>query len=290
MKYTNKYNLPNNFYEAVVNDPYDFTPTDKSISVTGLISPPMVNHLQRRHYNELEADVSDSIWTLFGSAGHAVMERIPRKSDRIIEKRIEVTIDGITVSGKCDLIDGTKLMDYKFTSVYAVIYNPEGKKEWVEQLNVLAYLWKSMNKSIDKLEIHAILKDWRKPKQYDAKYPPIPFHVIDIPLWSVESQEAFIKERIKIFKDTLLVPDEDITPCTPEERWAMPTKYAIMKAGRKTAIRVFDSELEAVDFLPESSGTYIEVRKGKDNRCEGYCSVKKFCKYWRDNEQIHANG
>jgi len=56
-KLTNKYNLPQTFYDAVKND--DYTKGDSNISVTELISPPRKIALEEKHAGEIEEDVSD---------------------------------------------------------------------------------------------------------------------------------------------------------------------------------------------------------------------------------------
>ena len=67
--------------------------------------------------------------------------------------------------------------------------------------------------------------------------------------------------------------------CTPEERWAKPDKWAVMKHGRKSAVKVFDSEEEANANI--GLGDYIEYRQGVDTKCEDYCMVNQFCPYWQ---------
>ena len=77
--------------------------------------------------------------------------------------------------------------------------------------------------------------------------------------------------------------DSELPLCTPEERFNSGDKYAVMKKGRKTAMRVLDSLEDAEAWKHASGGEYIDVRKGEDKKCIDYCSVCKFCDYWQEN-------
>jgi hypothetical protein len=65
-------------------------------------------------------------------------------------------------------------------------------------------------------------------------------------------------------------------PCTPEERWEGPTRFAVMKQGQKRAVRVFDTREEAEGNVTKE-GLYVEERTGSSIRCESYCRVSSFC-------------
>ena len=71
---------------------------------------------------------------------------------------------------------------------------------------------------------------------------------------------------------------ETIPQCTPEERWLRPTKYAVMKKGRKRAIKLHDNETEAHGHAETLGKDHlVELRKGEAGRCEKYCPVALFC-------------
>jgi len=70
------------------------------------------------------------------------------------------------------------------------------------------------------------------------------------------------------------------SPCTDEERWHRPDSYAVMKEGRKSALRVFAAEGVAQAFIEnhaDAKKLSIEFRQGKDIRCESYCQVRAVC-------------
>jgi hypothetical protein len=77
------------------------------------------------------------------------------------------------------------------------------------------------------------------------------------------------------FKD---VPDDELPLCTKSYRWAKPSKWALMKIGRKSAVKLYDIEDEAKNEAYNlGSNHYVEERKADEwKRCE-YCSAWKFC-------------
>ena len=78
------------------------------------------------------------LWQLLGSALHVVAERGQAEGHRN-EERLFAEINGVTLSGAIDVQqetpEGLILMDYKFTSVWAVMRE---KPEWEQQLNIYA--------------------------------------------------------------------------------------------------------------------------------------------------------
>jgi formate-dependent phosphoribosylglycinamide formyltransferase (GAR transformylase) len=93
--------------------------------------------------------------------------------------------------------------------------------------------------------------------------------------------ETFIKTRIADLEANENTPDNELKGCTPEERWSKGDSWAIMRTGRKTALKVCKSEEEANALLKELGGDSIEFRKGEDVRCESYCNVCKWCPYYQ---------
>jgi hypothetical protein len=65
------------------------------------------------------------------------------------------------------------------------------------------------------------------------------------------------------------------------------TLYAVKKGGRKTAVRVLDSESAAQTMATEwGKGHYVETRVGEFVRCQGYCSCCEFCNFYRNHVAI----
>jgi hypothetical protein len=237
----------------------------------------------------MEQDVTDMLWSMLGSALHVVAER-SEVVDHLNEERLFMEVDGVTLSGSIDLQQhvkgGVALKDYKFTSVWAVMND---KPEWEQQLNVYAWMvHKIKGVSIKGLQICAILRDWSTRKaQTESGYPQAQIQMVDIPVWSFDKTEKYVHERIELHKESKVQADwdEELPECTDEERWMRTTTYAVKKEGRKSAVRVFDSEEDAVKLIEESEDKKklsVEVRKGEPVRCTGnYCGVNKWCNQYQ---------
>lgn len=104
--------------------------------------------------------------------------------------------------------------------------------------------------------------------------------MIEVPLWSETEGWDYMQARIQLHK----AAQGDTPPprCSPEERWATPTTYAVMKTGRQSALKVCDSEAAAQDWMANhNKGEWVEQRPGQNKRCESYCGFGKqgFCPY-----------
>ena len=287
MKITNKFNVPETLVALASRDFYSKGKSD--YSVTEIISPPRIQRLRRKHYDEIEQDVADMLWMLMGTALHVVAER-SEVAGHTNEERLTIGIDDIRLSGAIDLQkddeDGITIFDYKFTSAWALMND---KPEWEQQQNIYKYLVERVKqRPVKGLKICALIRDWsRRDAMNKPTYPQAPIQVIDIPMWTYEKAEAFIKERVELHRASKVNQDwdEELSPCTDEERWMRETTYAVKKEGRKTAIRVLETEEEAKELLatlPPTAKGFIEIRKGEAIRCTGnYCGVSQWCSQYQ---------
>jgi hypothetical protein len=286
MKITNKQGLPESFVQMAKSD---FTADENTYRVTSLLKGVRETILERRH--EAEQDVSDMIWMLFGTAAHAVLENTQETSTQIKEARLSEEINGRIISGKFDLYDEkTKtITDYKTCSVWKVIYG--NFDDWRRQLLIYAYLMTKTGFEVNKGEIIAVLKDHSKrDAKVKADYPKLPVKKITFNFTTTDFEEIaeWLYAKVEELKMCEALPDSELPLCTPEERFNSGDKYAVMKKGRKTAMRVLDSLEDAEAWKDANGGEYIDVRKGEDKKCvDGYCSVCKFCDYWQRN---YSNG
>jgi len=281
MKITNKYNIPDTIVRAVKNDPYKYT---GNISVTQLIKSPRQRWLEIRHSDEIEVDVVDRLWSLLGQAVHYILEKaVDKHSEQIAEERVSATLGGWTVSGQADLWTApAKLEDYKVTSVWSYILG--GKIEWEQQLNMLAYLYRSIGFPVEQAQIVAIFRDWsRKKAEVNREYPSTPVKIIPVKLWSNEEVEEYMLERIKVHKEAESVPDDELPFCTEHEKWQKPNTWAVMKNKNKRATRVFESKEEAENYIADiqprdpKNKYHIVFRPGEPTRCLHYCPARPFC-------------
>ena len=294
MELTNKSNLPNVIKRAVANDPYDSSGSD--ISTTRLITPPRIRVLEARHWENLTEDVADKIFALLGSSVHHVIERAVTDED-IAELRLFHEVNGWTLSGQFDLLTSKgELIDFKVTSAWAALDAlKNGKPEWEQQLNVLDYLSRHTDHSlknylgktlkVKSLSIMAILRDWSKMKTMTSKdYPRKQVVMIPVRQWSEEEQDNFVLDRIKAHQEAEV---GELPVCSAKERWRKDDKYAIMKDGRKTALRLLDTKDQVKQYLKdnklvEGKGCTVVLRAGEDIRCQSYCRVNSFCDYFTE--------
>lgn len=291
MRITNQHGLPETIIRAIEDDEY--TKGDAVLSVTQLITPPRIVLLQSLNADQLTVDAVDRVPALFGSAVHKIIEKGERDiPGHIVEERLFVEVNGWKISGAVDLQidrgDGTwEINDYKVTSVYSVM---SAKPEWEQQLNLYAVMMRMAHgRRVSTLKIIAILRDWqRKQSGYSPNYPQAQIVTIDIPVWDDETQERFLHDRVILHQEAKNNVDSNQSPpyCTDEERWLRGETWAVMKEGRKSAVKLHDNKEDAnaaVRELGESRGHYAEHRPGTYTRCSGnYCLVSSFCKQWQD--------
>lgn len=266
---TNKSNLPQAIVDAVQNDPYSSGGAD--ISVTQLIAPPRKVALEKTFSLEITEDAADRIWSLLGQSIHTILERANRVG--IAERRLSMACEGWTISGGMDLYDEDGvIVDYKTTSAWSC--KGGVKEEWVRQLNVYAEILRANGHPVKGLRVVAILRDWSKLEAArDAEYPQSQVSSLSVPLWTPEQAKHYIHERVILHRQARV----SLPECSPEERWAKPTVYAVMKPGRKTAVRLFTDSTSAQAMAMGLKDHFVTERPGADTRCQFYCSASKFC-------------
>ncbi len=285
MKLTNKYDIPQTIVNVLERPTY--SKGKAHISATQLLNSPKIVALTKKFEDELEQDVSDMVWSLFGSAIHNVLEH-GKDDNHVVEQRIHATHDGWHISGAVDLQvinpAGHDIKDYKTTSAWAVMNE---KKEWEEQLNIYAWLVEKVHRvPVTSLGIVAIIRDWsRRDAATKEGYPPAPIKELPIKLWSFAEREAFIDKRIALHSacDFAMETDGSLPDCTPEEMWEKPTVWAVRKKGNVRAKALYESEklaLEAKEILGKEFE--VEVRPGERTRCANFCPVSQYCEQYRD--------
>jgi len=78
--------------------------------------------------------------------------------------------------------------------------------------------------------------------------------------------------------------------CSDAEVWRRKDAYRVMKKGRKSALRVLDTQELADEFLgghDDKKILNIEFLKGECIRCKDYCDVAEFCdQFQREKNEI----
>lgn len=280
MRILNKNNLPQVLIDAIDEK---HKPVDKHYSVTTLLKPIREILLTRRHYNEIEQDISELIWAVFGSAVHKLIEDADKTGFAEFELA-QLIMDDYFLTGICDLYDEEhfEVIDWKTTSVYKILH--KDFEDWRKQGLMYAWSLRKLGHHVARLKFNAMLKDWSATDaKYKSDYPKYPIYVWQYEVTEADMQEieSFIKTQFKLIIACEKLADDDLPICSQEERWNTGDKYAVMKQGRKTAIKVCDSKEEA-ESLITGSDMFIEERKGEDKKCDNYCLCKKFCSYWRE--------
>ena len=291
MKFTNKFNLPQTFVNVIHRPTY--SKGKAHISATEIINSPRIVQLKKKHWDDIEQDASEMVWSLFGSAVHNILEH-GKGDNHVVEERLHLEFEGWRISGAIDLQEvepnGTiTISDYKVTGAWAVMNE---KDDWHRQLNIYAWMVEKVKKvPVGKLQIIAIIRDWSaRDAATKENYPQSPVATIDIPLWTFEEREAFIAKRIYEHGAALfeMETDGDLPDCTPEDMWEKKTSYALKKDGNVRAKSVHETHEEATAAMEaalasakKSEKFSVEVRQGERTRCKSYCQVSQFCKQYQ---------
>lgn len=279
MKITNKLNLPEPFVRAVSEKTYDNQGSWRS--VTALIGPPKIAALKEKHDEEIVVDASELVYTFQGETAHATIERAAKtmcEEGWLSEERLFTEIQGKKVSGAYDLFNPKtgELIDVKNSTAWKA-KGTEPPKEWVEQTNLLAHLLRLKGHKVSSIKVLLLMRDHSKPEaRRDPAYPQLPVAYLEIPIWPDDKAKAFLEARVTLH----LQAEVKEVECSPEDRWAKPTIWAIKKKGGVKAITggLFADEAKAKEKLAELGPGYeIEHRPGENTRCALYCPVSKFC-------------
>jgi hypothetical protein len=271
MKITNKLNLPQALVNAVERNLRDVI--DGTYSATEILKSTREIILTRQHWDDIEQDVSDLIWQIFGTAVHKLASDNDDTGNA--EIRLYSDVDDTTLSGQYDLYDADTftLIDYKTASVWKVIYGDFD--DWRRQGLIYAWLNARNGQHVERVRFHAFLKDWSSADaKYKADYPQLAVYTYEFTVGALDIVE--IDEYIRNKINAITAVYDELPLCTEKERWNTGTKYAAMKNGRKTAVRVADNRDDVVGL-----GDYIEERPGVDKKCDNYCLAAPYCTQYK---------
>lgn len=284
----------------------------KSFSTTTLPRAPRQVVLFSRHSHKIAVDpVKSNFWKFFGSLVHLLLERRSGQTD-IAERRFAEVLDGFKgkkkylLVGKPDVyhpeenvimseqdvlarVAARTLMDYKVTSTYAIM---SGEKfEHHAQGNINRWLLEKAGMKVDHIRNLMIFRDWRANLVKDgSNYPKEQVMLVDIPMWSREKTEAYIRERIQIHADAENTLDDKLAFCTDEERWVSEALHKAIKIDPKTGelqkVSKFKSNslLEVQEWIDgngiDLKGNEVKYEivtvPGAPKRC-AYCEIASFC-------------
>lgn len=284
MKVTNNLHLPEAFVKAVSVERHNKA---GSYSATTLNKGTKEIILQERHWDEFTVDAADSVWATFGTAVHAIMEKY--EDGNFHEEKFDVAVGNSRVTGIVDSYDMTHAIinDWKTASVYKIM--KDDFSDWYKQGMTYAWLLKQSGLDVRHCRFIALLKDHSKSKaKTDAGYPQSPVYCYEFDVTPEELEAAGDRIRAKVaeIEAAEKLSDDEIAECTAEERWADSDKWAVMKNGRKTAIRVFDTEIDAENCAGELGNShYVEHRPAISRKCGEYCLCKDFCSFYKKEQE-----
>jgi len=275
-------NLPEALVKAVSirrhNDP-------GRLSATTLLNGAKQILLTDRHWESLEDDVADRFWAIIGTVAHKALEH--EGEHEFAEEFVSFDVDGVTVTGRIDLYNMAEeiITDYKTNSVWKIKFRDFG--DWELQGMIYAWLLIKNGFKVKTCRFVSLIKDHSKrDAKRDPFYPQQPMFVyeFDVTPERLQRIETFIREKISLYKLCLEMADDDIPACSAKERWEKPTKYAVKKEGRKTAVRVMDTPEEAEKMVADlGKNHFVETRPGESVRCKDYCLCYNFCNFYRNN-------
>ena len=279
MNVTNRLRLPEAFVKAVSttrhNEAGCFSATTLNKGAKEII-------LTDRHFDEITVDAADSVWAVWGTAVHALLESQP--DNNFHEEYFKVPVSNSFVTGQVDSYDMENgvINDWKTASVWKVQFNDF--KDWRAQGLTYAWLLQQSGLEVKKCRFVALLKDHSKTKaKTDSSYPqsPVFIYEFDVTAADLEETAARILAKVQEIESAYKLDDDAIEPCSAEERWADGEKWAVMKNGRKTAIKLFDNSADADAMAGEMGNAYyVEHRPAISRKCLDYCNCKEFCSFY----------
>lgn len=296
MKITNKKNLPSQLQRALERE---YTYREKRYSVTSILSPIRQTQLVRRYHDQIETDVKDSIWLLFGQGIHKAIEDVEYEPHEKVEQKLEAKFGDYTLSGIVDYINTKEeyILDWKTTSQYTYKFRDKPNssiEHYVKQLKMYALLWfLNTGQWIQKGKLALLLKDYKENPYPNAEDPDGAVQVLEYDLGTYEEIDHWVRTQFQLIAESEKQTDEELPLCTQEERWNDGEKYAVTKKGRKSAIRVYSTEEEAIRHISEAftdgEKLELEVRPGEDRRCLKYCNAAQYCQHWINNYKEKEN-
>lgn len=288
MKFTNKNNLPDYLYKLLSKD---YKPVEGRLSVTQGISEPLPRNLKMKYYDKLVVDVADRLGMLIGNSLHHYLFNETTEDDEFAEVKLEDEMDGWTLVGKSDNYKESEetIRDFKTCKIWAWVYrNKEGSQidKYTKQLNWYIWQWRRRGFEVSKAYLDLFFMDWSKRKaSYEKDYPRCQYMSVEVPIWSFEEQEQYIREQVQYHAQA------KFEECSLIEKWQDPPQFAVMTKGAKKAKACnkyvdgkkipFTKEdaYKYIQLQTVSSKLYIEERPSECTKCLFFCDVAQVCPY-----------
>ena len=283
MRFTNKHKIPSSIANTIIASQKEYDNQGSNLSASGVSASPRQYWLSKRHEGEMVVDVIDLFRSWVGTTLHSACEGVTRKNkDLMVEERLATTIHGWKVSGQVDSFNKKTghLTDLKFSSISSLT-NPV-KTEYEQQVNTQAYLLHLHGYEVNTAGLDLSAIDWYKGRTKNPDYPKTPTRHLKIDVWPYSLTEQFLSDRVSLLQFYEDVPDDELLPCSPWDRWSTPTMWAWYKNPKnKRATKLFDEEMDAAVMCKKEGGK-VEKREGVDRKCMEYCNAAPWCGYWKE--------
>lgn len=270
MKIINTTGIPDIIYKFLQNDFYDYRKDGNDFSATQLLKPVKEVVLTKRHWEEIEVEAEDRLWSLFGSGIHAILEKGNLSEQQ--EERLTVNVDGTNISGKFDIIFDGELNDFKTTSAWKIKFGETD--EWKYQLSIYRWLYfKVYAKELPITgNIIAILRDWSRTnlnKDLSGKYPKAPVIKIPLQLMTFDETEKFVKEKIINILQSIGKSEEELPKCSDDERWWNEKQQKFLKCEKYCPASKFCSQHLTTPKVEKVIKLKVAKVKKVKKECEG---------------------
>lgn len=300
VQFTNNSNIPTELalmfaYHSTLYDGKPSTPTN--ISVSDIIGP-MRKLLYKVTTDSSQlaiTDVSSIAKSSIGTILHTGMEQaLESYGGYTQEKRSEVVIEGVTISGKFDIVaPNGELKDLKNESSFSYKLLMEDKKAIQPGLSMeeIYEQFPSYAKFAFQLSLYAYLNPDIVTQPYGSilfnltsssmeKFPL--YNQVRFPLFPADEVHEFLTNRIRIMQSHLAA---DTKPwCSPNERGSKPAQYKLTRLSPKTGkfftvkgSKFADASLFR-DFVATKgqAGDVEDIQEAKHVLCE-YCNYSHLC-------------
>lgn len=280
---------------------YDSGDTD--YSVTTLLDPPRVVHLNKRHLSKCDMFVKEQLSSFIGTAIHQYFEFclrqvVDKPYKYEMEQRLFTVVLDRKISGMYDLVkidenDNRDMTDYKTTSCWKARFGD--MNDWTAQQNIYRLLyWIKNKKGLRTIRVVAIYLDWsiNNKMRYGKGYPNEKSIEYTLPVWGMKKTMEYLEERVGLMKQYEKTPDDSLPKCTWEEMWCKEDKCAVIADNRKNALRVLPNEKAAEEWLNTYLASdnckhnvlqlHLDLRSSVRTRCEHWCPVNKYCNQYHE--------
>ncbi len=279
--FTNGKGLPTPVVQLTEKLGNAYSKGDSDISTTELIGEPLQRILKREYAEGIVEDVVDYTHRMIGTVIHNALAEMEGDKDSKTEERLYINVNGWVVSGEPDYYVALRhntIIDYKYTAKYKT--RDGVPEDWKKQISIYAHMLREHGHQVDFTKFCVWYRD-----AY-AKRGDVPVEVVDCEAYPDQSVAEYLLSRVAYHQVSdpqfnSLVDISCVPECSEKARYHNPKKYAFMKTGRKSAIKLHDTREGADKDVADNGGKgyWVQERKATNDFCTDYCIVAKYCQY-----------